>query len=120
MTPVYEIGHSSPKKITFEWTSDADGKALGVTDKFYSGLVDRVKVTHDPSAPPVAAYDIFIYDDDGDDISCNGLKDIAPIETKMLSCDMCALGAVVESRITFSVSGAGGAGKKGKISVYLR
>lgn len=120
MTPIFEIGHTSPKKIVFEWTSDADNKASGVTENFYSGIVDRIKITHDSVSPPIASYDIYIYDDDGDDLACAGLKDIAPIATKMLSCETCALGAIAESRLTFQVSGTGGAGKKGKISVFLR
>lgn len=120
MTPIHEIGHSSPKKIVFEWTSGADGKASGVTDKYYSGIIDRVKVTHSQTVPPVAAYDIFINDDDGDDLSCGMLKDIAPIETKVISCTMCALGAIVESKVTFLISGTGGQGKQGTVTVFLR
>lgn len=120
MAPVKEIGHSSPKKIIFEWTSDADGKASGVTTNFYSGEIQRIKITHDPISPPIAAYDVFINDDDGDDLACEALKDIAPVETKILSSTQCILGAVAESRLNFTISGAGGANRKGKIMVFLR
>lgn len=120
MTPIFEIGHRSPKKITFEWTSDINGVASGVTEEFYSGVIRNIKITHDSVSPPAAAYDIVISDDDGDDLGCGMLKDIAPVETKNLSNTQCTLGTVVESKIRFLVSGTGGAGKKGTITVYLR
>ena len=120
MTPIVEIAHRSPKKIIFDWTSGADGKASGVTDKFYSGEIQRIKITHDTTNPPAASYDVYIIDDDGDDLACDMLKDIAPIETKMLSSTQCALGAVAESKLNFEITGAGGAGKKGKVMVFLR
>jgi hypothetical protein len=120
MAPIIEIGHKSPRKIVFEWTSDADGKASGVTEKCYSGEIQRIKVTHDSALPPAAAYDIFINDDDGDDIACDMLKDIAPVETKVISSTQCVMSAIVESKLTFNVSGAGGSNKKGKIMVFLR
>jgi hypothetical protein len=120
MTPINEIIHRSPKKIEFKWTSDANGTASEVTEGFFSGVIKTIKVTHDVVSPPAAAYDIVISDDDGDDLGCGMLKDIAPVETKVFSGTQCTLGSLAESRISFLVTGAGGAGKKGTITVFLR
>lgn len=120
MAPLTEVTFCSPKKVVFEWTSDDNSTSSGTTDKYYSGDIDRVKVTHDPESPPLASYDIVIQDDDGDDLTCSEFKDIAPIEDKLVSSERCVLGAVAGSRLTFIVSGTGGAGKKGTITVYIR
>lgn len=120
MVPLTEVTYCSPKKVVFQWTSGADSTASGTTEKYYSGDIERIKVTHDPISPPIASYDIVINDDDGDDLSCSEFKDIAPIEDKLVSSERCVLGAVAGSRLTFIVSGTGGAGKKGTITVYLR
>jgi hypothetical protein len=119
MTPIIEKGRTRTKKISFDWTSDAEGNASGVTAGVYSGLVDRVKVAHDPEHMPMAAYDIIILDEDGDDVACGELKDIAPVVYTVLSSTTCTLGAIADSALTFHVSNAG-SGKKGKITVFLR
>lgn len=119
MTPIVVKGRTETKKIRFDWTSDAEGNASGVTESPYHGSVELIKVTHDPDYMPTAAYDIVILDEDGDDLACGELKDIAPVVTKMIGCNECTLGSLADSPLTFQVTNAG-SGKKGVITVYLR
>jgi hypothetical protein len=122
MTPIdiTEIQHRSLKKIVFAWESGASGGASGITDKVYTGTISRVMLTHDAVSPPQAAYDVKITNDSGFDLICNMGKDIAPVEDKTLSSGMCTMGAVTEEKILIEVSGAGAAGKKGIVTVFLR
>jgi hypothetical protein len=120
MTPISEIVHTEPKKIKCEWESDEFGNASLTTKSYHSGEVSNVDIMHDAVTPPAAAYDIFILNNDGNDILCGAGKDIAPIENKMLTKEQCSLGAVSNSELTFNISGTGGSGKKGTIIVYLR
>jgi hypothetical protein len=79
MTPIYEIAHTEPKKIKFDWESDIDGNASATTHSKHSGSVCCVSIVHDKQFPPVAAYDVYVYNDDGGDILCGEGKDIAPV-----------------------------------------
>lgn len=108
--------HGEVKKITFTWTSAADGTASGTTTYAYDGKVELL--TTDPGATaPTDDYDVTLTDEAGVDVLAGaGLnRDTANTEQAVAS----VLGVVASSKLTLNISNAGNA-KQGVTYVFVR
>lgn len=110
---------ASPRKITFDWTSAADGSASGVTLKEYSGQVLGFVTVPSAVDVPTADYDIAITDEDGVDVLHGLGANRSDTATEHVGPPIVAdLGIVVHSTLTFTVAAAGDT-KKGTAFLYV-
>jgi hypothetical protein len=115
---VVERTHTSVKKITWDWLSDASGNADLVTTMAYDGVVQRlVTVPDGGGTAPTDNYDIVINDGDGFDVllGAGANRDTANTEQVASS----SLGVVAGDKLTLSVTNAGNA-KGGVTHLYIR
>jgi hypothetical protein len=115
---VAERTHTSVKKITWAWTSDASGNADLVTTKAYDGVLQRlITVPAGGGSAPTDNYDIVINDGDGFDVllGAGANRDTATTEQVASA----SLGVVAGDTLTLSVSNAGNA-KSGTTHLYIR
>jgi hypothetical protein len=110
------------KKIKWAWTAHTDGKvavatAGAETEEAYNGEIVRLVTIPDAVAPPTAAYDIKIYDDDDADvlIGAGQNRSAAAAEQVIAS----SLGVVANDKLTLYVENAGNGGK-GIVYLYIR
>lgn len=109
------------KKITFAWTSSADGGGLvseHTTTGAYSGEVLRLVTVPAPGADaPDDNYNVAINDEDGTDVLMGGgaLRDTANTEQVLAS----SLGCVANDKLTLGITAAG-ATNKGTVYLYIR
>lgn len=112
-------------KMTFSWTSDADGAAMITTSDDVQGTIVRITIT--PSAgdtAPSAAYDMTLTDEDGLEIlSTNGANLSATASThfwpEVLSAAGNPMPVVTASKLTLAVTNAGD-GNKGLVKVFIK
>jgi hypothetical protein len=110
------------KKIKWSWTAHTDGKvavttAGAETGEHYNGEIVRLVTIPDAVAPPTAAYDIKIYDDDDADVLiAAGQNRSATAAEQVLAS---SLGVVANDKLTLYVEGAGSGGK-GTVYLYIR
>ncbi len=110
--------HSSPKKLTFAWTSDGAGAASGQTTKPVSGKVEQlVTVPAGGGVQPTNLYDVALVDEDGVDVLAGAGVDRSNVNTQQVL--SASLGIVADDKLTLNVSNAGAA-KSGTVHVYLR
>lgn len=115
---VAERTHTSVKKITWTWTSDASGNADLVTTQAYDGVIQRlVTVPAGGGSAPTDNYDIAINDGDSFDVllGAGANRDTANTEQVASS----SLGVVAGDKLTLQVSNAGNA-KGGVTHLYIR
>jgi hypothetical protein len=104
-------------KIKVAWLSDdAAGTASGQTVNAYTGELIRL-VTNPGAAAPSDNYNLQVLDEDSEDAAMGAglLRDTANTEMVLGS----SLGAVFESKLTFSIANAGNA-KNGVVYLYIR
>jgi len=101
-------------KITYTWTSAADGTVSGSTTNAYTGKVRRIITDPDGTAAPTADYDITIADSDGYDLLDGNGANRATATTEVVA----PSGIVVGSTLTLSVENAGDT-KQGVVIVYV-
>ena len=105
------------KKITFDWTSAADGSASDTTTYEYTGRVVFFITDPDGISAPTDNYDITITDEDGVDIlaGAGANRDTANTEYVLES----SLGACGYDKLTINITNAGDT-KKGKAYLYIK
>jgi hypothetical protein len=114
-----EITHQPIKKITFTWTSSAGGQADAETAEFYTGrVIYAVQIPDGGGTQPTDQYDVVVTDADGVDV-LKGLGANLSNAANTYKADSDGLGAVVESKLTLAVTGAGNA-KGGKTILFIR
>jgi hypothetical protein len=115
---ITEETFSHVKKIKFDWTSDADGKATKTTAESYTGQAVRLVIV--PGAAPNAPdnlYDVAINDEDGTDVLMGGGADRSASATEQVGA--ANLGYVANDTLSLSITNAGAA-KKGVAYLYIR
>lgn len=115
---ITEETFSHVKKIKFDWTSDANGKATKETAESYTGQIVRL-VTVPGAAPnaPTASYDVVVNDEDATDVLMGGGADRSATGTEQVGA--ANLGYVANDRLSLSITDAG-ATKKGVAYLYIR
>jgi len=115
---VAERTHTSVKKITWSWTSDASGNADLVTTKAYDGEVRRlVTVPAGGGSAPTDLYDVVINDADTVDVLLGSGANRAAASTQQVNAS--SLGIVAGDVLTLQVTNAGNA-KSGTVHLYIR
>lgn len=115
---VSERGHTSVKKITWAWTSDASGNADLVTTMAYDGVIQRlVTVPAAGGAAPDDNYDVVILDADGFDVLLGAGADRDTANTEQVAAS--SLGVVAGDVLNLQVSGAGNA-NSGTVHLFIR
>lgn len=120
---ISERTHTSVRKVTFAWTSAADGSAGGSggggrTTAAFDGKLERlVTVPGAAAAAPTDNYDITITDEDGVDalLGAGANRDTANTEQVAAA----SLGIVAGDRLTLNVTNAGDS-KSGTVHLYIR
>ena len=109
------------KKVTWAWTSAADGSvgAAAVsttTTNAYSGKIERL-VTDPGATAPTDNWDLVISDEDGTDVlaGAGANRDTANTEQVLAA----SVGIVANDTLTMLVTNAG-SGKTGTVYVYIR
>ena len=109
------------KKVTWAWTSAADGSvgAAAVsttTTNAYSGKIERL-VTDPGATAPTDNWDLVINDEDGTDVlaGAGANRDTANTEQVLAA----SVGIVANDTLTMLVTNAG-SGKTGTVYVYIR
>jgi hypothetical protein len=115
---VIERSHTSVKKITWTWTSDASGNADLVTTQAYDGVIQRlVTVPSGGGTAPTNLYDVTITDADGFDVLLGAGANRAAASTEQVAAS--SLGVAAGDKLTLNVSNAGNA-KAGVTHPYIR
>ena len=108
----------SVKKLTFTWTScSSGGDATGTTTNRLDGDIIGFGTVPDGTAAPSADYDITIADSDSLDVLFGAGIDRSATATEYVT--RTSLGAVSDSKLTFTVENAGNS-KKGVAVLYIR
>ena len=109
------------KKVTWAWTSAADGSvgAAAVsttTTNAYSGKIEML-VTDPGATAPTDNWDLVISDEDGTDVlaGAGANRDTANTEQVLAA----SVGIVANDTLTMLVTNAG-SGKTGTVYVYIR
>ena len=109
------------KKVTWAWTSAADGSvgAAAVsttTTNAYSGKIEML-VTDPGATAPTDNWDLVINDEDGTDVlaGAGANRDTANTEQVLAA----SVGIVANDTLTMLVTNAG-SGKTGTVYVYIR
>lgn len=108
------------KKITWAWTSAADGTLTGVTTTTtapYDGKLLGFATIPDGSTAPDDNYDVTVTDSNGHDVllGAGANRDTANTEYA----NQTTIAAVASSKLTLAVSGAG-SGKKGTVILWIK
>lgn len=119
---IAERRHTSVRKITWAWTSAADGSAGGSggggqTSAAFDGVLERLVTVPDGVAAPTDNYDITITDEDGVDVLVGAGANRSATVTQQVT--TASLSAVAGDRLTLNVTNAGNA-KAGTVHLYLR
>lgn len=115
---VSEETFGSVKKITWSWTSAADGTASGTTTNTYNGKLERLVVIPGSAGDqPTDNYDLVINDGDGVDVLMGVGGNCSNANTEQAKAD--ALGVVANDQLTLEVTNAGNA-KSVTVHLYLR
>lgn len=119
---ITERTHTSVKKITWAWTSAADGTAGGSggggrTSVAFDGVLERLVTVPDGTAAPTDNYDITITDEDSVDVLVGAGANRSATATQQVT--TASLSAAAGSRLTLNVTNAGNA-KSGTVHLYLR
>lgn len=111
-----EITITSVKKVTFGWTSAADGTASGTTTATFDGQI--IGLVTDPGATaPTDNYDIVINDADGVDVLLGAGANRDTANTEYVT--GASLAGVAGSKLTLSITNAGDS-KVGVVILYIR
>ena len=113
---ITEESFNETKKITFDWTSAADGTATGTTIGDYTGKVIYLATDPDAVAAPTTDYDITITDEDGIDVLAGAGANRHTSNTEIVL--ESSLGAVGYDKLTINVTNAGDT-KKGKVYIHI-
>jgi len=117
-TPFEERVSQSVKVIKYSWTSTAGGAASDTTANAYDGKVLWVVTDPDGTSVPSDNYSLTILNSDGVDIlagACLANRDTANTEYVAEA----SLGCAGNSKLTFTISGAGDT-RKGVVYLYVR
>jgi len=115
-----EVTHTSVKKLTFTWTSDASGDADGSSTAAFDGKVIAVLQVPDGGVTtPSNLYDVTVTDADGHDVLAGLGENIANTGPTYVAGSDDDLLAVADSVLTVTVANGGNA-KGGKVIVYIR
>ena len=120
---ITERVHTSVRKITWAWTSAADGSAGGSggggrTTVAFDGILQRlVTVPGAAGAAPTALYDLTITDEDGVDVLLGAGANRSASATEQVAAS--SLGVVAGDRLTLTVAAAGDS-KSGTVHLYIR
>lgn len=115
---VTERTHTSVKKITWDWLSDASGNADLVTTAAYDGVIQRlVTVPDGGGTQPTDLYDLTITDGDGLDVLLGAGANRSNASTQQVASS--SLGVVAGDTLTLNISNAGNA-KGGVTHLYIR
>ena len=96
------------KKIVGTWTCDSGGDATGTTTSYYDGQVlamQCIPLLTPTASVPTNLYDVVVTDSDGHDVALAAGADSSNSGTEYK--DESVLGAVSNSKLTFTVSNAG-------------
>lgn len=110
----YTVSHAI-KKITFSWTSNAEGAATATTKDSYEGILESAVFVPDGSAVPSDQYDVVITDENGLDV----LKGEGANRSNSVTQRIQPKTPIANSKLTLVVSNAGSE-KKGEVYLYLR
>lgn len=120
---ITERTHASVRKITWAWTSAADGSAGGAggggtTVAAFDGAIERlVTVPSGGGTAPTTLYDITITDADGVDVLLGAGADRSATVTQQVAA--ASLGIVAGDRLTLTIAAAGDS-KAGTVHLYVR
>lgn len=112
-----EVLFSTVRKLTFAWTSAADGSADATTTAAFDGKLLAVTTIPSGVAAPSADYDVVLTDADGHDVLLGSGANRSDTLTEHVA--EASLGFVAGSKLTLAVTNAGNA-KSGTVVVWLR
>lgn len=110
---------TSPKRVVFQWISDATGEASATTTNYYTGRLVQTTISQSSSTDqPTDLYDVSIYDSVTSEelLGGCGTNNATAIVSKSIV--GASLGWVANSKMILSVQNAG-AVKSGTVIVYV-
>lgn len=115
---VSERTHTSVRKITWAWTSDASGNADKITTVAFDGVLQMlVTVPSGGGTAPTDLYDVTVTDGDSVDVLLGAGANRAAASTQAVAAS--SLGVVAGDKLTLNVSNSGNA-KQGTVHLYIR
>jgi hypothetical protein len=110
--------HGTVKKITYTWTSAADGSAtVAAAYPFDGKLIGFTTIPAAAGSAPTDNYDLTLTDSDGHDVLLGAGANRDTANTEYVA--EASLGAVAASHLTLNVTNAGDT-KGGTAIVYIR
>lgn len=115
---ITEETYGNLQKVTFAFTSAADGTASGTSTAAFDGILERaIFAPATGGDQPTDAFDVVVNDEDGYDVLMGAganLSNAAPTLKTAAN-----LGAVKRDKLAIAVSNAGNV-KKGTVILYVR